>query len=85
MLSKNPAQRLRDILENIDAIRAFTARMAFDDFARPKNSLRRDSCLRLPDDLKASNPFIDWLALAAVGNVHRHGMKSWMMRCWHTL
>jgi uncharacterized protein with HEPN domain len=33
MPSKHPAQRLRDILENIDAIHEFTAGMARNDFA----------------------------------------------------
>jgi uncharacterized protein with HEPN domain len=49
MPSKNPAQRLKDIVENLDAIRAFTAGMD-----------------------KASNPSIDWPAIAAAGNVYRH-------------
>jgi uncharacterized protein with HEPN domain len=31
--SKNPAQRLRDIVDNIDVIEEFTAGMDRDDFA----------------------------------------------------
>jgi uncharacterized protein with HEPN domain len=27
---------------------------------------------RLPDDLKAGHPGIDWVAIAAAGNVYRH-------------
>ena len=32
MPSKNPAQRLRDIIDNIDAIAAFTAQLDFQTF-----------------------------------------------------
>ena len=32
MPSKNPGQRLRDIIENIDAIAAFTDGMTLEDF-----------------------------------------------------
>ena len=39
MPSKNPAQRLRDILENIDAIEAFTAGMAFGEFTRDRKTV----------------------------------------------
>jgi uncharacterized protein with HEPN domain len=36
MPSKNPAQRLRDIIENIDAIAAFTAG---EDFVRDRKTV----------------------------------------------
>ena len=36
MPSKKPAQRLADIVENIDAIRAFTEGMVFEDFAHER-------------------------------------------------
>ena len=39
MPSKNPAQRLRDILENFDAIEAFTAGMTFGEFARDRKTV----------------------------------------------
>ena len=39
MPSKNPAQRLRDIVENIDAIAAFTARMTLEEFVRDRKTV----------------------------------------------
>jgi uncharacterized protein with HEPN domain len=36
MPSKNPAQRLRNIIENIDAIVAFTAGMTLENFGRDR-------------------------------------------------
>jgi uncharacterized protein with HEPN domain len=81
MSSKNPAQRLRDIIDNIDAIRAFTADMSLGDFARDRKTVYAvtraleiisEAARRLPDDLKLRNPGIDWTAVAAAGNVYRH-------------
>ena len=58
MPSKNPAQRLRDIVDNIDLIQEFTARIERDDFAADRKTLyavvralkssrkRRDGCRR---------------------------------------
>jgi uncharacterized protein with HEPN domain len=41
---------------------------------------------RLPDDLKASNPSIDWPAVAAAGNVYRHEYEVVDdALVWHTI
>ena|SRR5260221_457765 len=81
MPSKSPAQRLKDIVDNIDAIRAFTAGMTVDGFVRDRKTVYAvtraleiisESSRRLPDDFKASNLSIDWPAVAAAGNVYRH-------------
>jgi len=81
MSSKNPAQRLRDIIDNIDAIRAFTADMNLGDFAGDQKTVYAvtraleivsEASRRLPDDLKLRHPGIDWTAIAAAGNVYRH-------------
>jgi len=37
--SKNPAQRLRDIVDNIDAIRAFSGGTDYDSFASDRKTL----------------------------------------------
>ena len=42
MPSKNPAQRLQDILDNIAAVRAFTEGMEFDAFAAAGNIYRHE-------------------------------------------
>jgi uncharacterized protein with HEPN domain len=81
MPSKKPAQRLKDIQENIDAIRTFTRGMVFEDFAGDKRTVYAvtraleiisEAVRRLPDDIKATYPEIDWQAVAAAGNVYRH-------------
>jgi uncharacterized protein with HEPN domain len=79
--SKNPEVRLRDILENIAAIREFTlgmdpARMAAD--RRTLYAVVRaleiisEATRRLPEELKTRHPEIDWVAVAAAGNIYRH-------------
>src|ERR1017187_6617623 len=81
MPSKNPAQRLRDIVENIDAIAAFTAGMTLEDFARDRKTVYAvtraleiisEAARRLPDEFKANHPALDWPAVAGAGNVYRH-------------
>ncbi len=72
MPSENPAQRQRDIVDNIDAIREFSAKMDGCDFAA--------------DRKKARHPGIDWAATAAAGNVYRHeyeGVDTALI--WHTV
>jgi uncharacterized protein with HEPN domain len=39
MSSENPAQHLRDIIDNIDAIRAFTPDMSLADFASDRKTV----------------------------------------------
>lgn len=81
MSSKNPAQRLRDIVDNIDAIEAFTAGMEFDAFAADRKTVYAvvraleivsEATRRLPTELKDRHPNIDWIAVAAAGNIYRH-------------
>jgi len=81
MPSKNPAQRLRDILDNIVAIEQFTAGISFGAFTSDRKTVyaasemissARVTSRRLPDDLKGRHPGIDWSSVAAAGNVYRH-------------
>lgn len=81
MPSKNPAQRLADILDNIDAITEFTAEMTFADYVRDRKTVYAvtraleiisEASRRLPEVLKQRHPAIDWNGIAAVGNVYRH-------------
>jgi len=76
MPSKSPAQRLTDIVENIDVIR-----MDAGAFMRDRKTVYAvtraletisEASRRLPDGFKANNPSIDWPAVAAAGNVYRH-------------
>ena len=81
MPSKDPGQRLRDILENIETIQVFTAQMDFAGFARDRKTVYAvtraleiisEASRRLPHELKQRHPEIDWVAVAAAGNVSRH-------------
>ena len=81
MPSKNSAQRLHDLVENIDAIETFTAGMDAKSFAADRKTVYAvvraleivsEASRRLPVDLKDRHPEIDWGAVAAAGNVYRH-------------
>ena len=94
MPSKDPAQRLRDIVDNIDAIQTFTAGMSFEDFARDRKTvyavtraleINSEASRRLPEELKANHAGIDWPAVAAAGNVYRHAYEAVEdTLLWHT-
>lgn len=95
MPSKNPAQRLRDIIDNIDAITVFTAQMEFAAFAADRKTayavvraleIVSEASRRLPAELKDRHPEIDWIAVAAAGNIYRHeyeGVDEKLI--WHTV
>ncbi len=82
MPSKNPAQRLRDILENVAAIGDFTAGMDFDAFQCSRRTIYAvtraleiisEATRRLPDEMKVRYTGLGWPAIAAAGNV-KHGL-----------
>ena len=95
MPSKNPTQRLRDIVDNIDAIEMFTDGMDLLTFAADRKTVYAvvraleivsEASRRLPDDLKGRFPQIDWVAVAAAGNLYRHeyeGVDENLI--WHTV
>jgi uncharacterized protein with HEPN domain len=95
MSSKNPAQRLRDILENIEAILVFAGGMDYAAFAADRKSVYAvtraleivsEASRRLPEDLKSRHPEIDWVAVAAAGNVYRHEYEAVdEAQLWHTV
>ena len=81
MPSKTSAQRLRDILDNIDLVEAFTSGLAYPDFESDRKTVYAvvraleiisEATRRLPAELKERYPDIDWAAVAAAGNVYRH-------------
>ncbi|SRR5271165_3442297 len=83
--SKNPAQRLCDIVDNIDAIREFSAGMDYSAFASDRRTLYAviraleiisEATKRLPVEVKDRHPGIDWVAVAAAGNIYRHEYES---------
>jgi uncharacterized protein with HEPN domain len=95
MSSENPAQRLQDILENIDAIQAFLGDADFAKFTNDRKTLYAvtraleiisEASRRLPEELKGRHPKIDWLAVAAAGNVYRHEYESVdEVQLWYTV
>lgn len=95
MPSKNPAQRLRDIVENIDAITAFTKGFDFDSFKRDRKRYMPSSALSrlsrkhrgdFPAELLNRHPEMDWAAISAGGNVYRHEYEAVDERLiWHTI
>ena len=81
MPSKNPAQRLRDVLENIDLIGEFTRGLSYGGFVADTRTVYAvvraleivsEATRKLPPDLKARYPEIDWMAISAAGNDYRH-------------
>jgi uncharacterized protein with HEPN domain len=95
MPSKNPAQRLCDIIENVDVIAAFTADLDFQAFRADRKTVYAvvraleiisEASRRLPDELLHRHPEIDWAAVAAAGNVYRHeydAVEETLI--WHTI
>jgi uncharacterized protein with HEPN domain len=81
MPSKNPAQRLQDILDNLDLIEAFTTGLGYHGFESDRKTVYAvvraleiisEATRRLPDELKERYADIDWAAVAAAGNIYRH-------------
>jgi uncharacterized protein with HEPN domain len=81
MPSKGVDEYLRDIIENIDAAKAFVKKMSLAEFE--KDRLTHYAVLRAPEiiseasrhltkDVKARHPYIQWRAMADAGNVYRH-------------
>ncbi|MFN0102746.1 MAG: DUF86 domain-containing protein [Bryobacteraceae bacterium] len=95
MPSKNPAQRLFDIVDNVDAIAAFTAGLDAQAFRSDRRTVYAvvraleiisEASRRLPQDLFDRHPQIDWAAVAASGNVYRHEYEAVdETLIWHTV
>lgn len=94
MPSRNPEQRLRDILENIEAVDEFTHEMEFEAFQGSRRTVYAvtraleiisEASRRLPDDFKRRHSHLDWVAIAAAGNVYRHEYDAVdHALLWHT-
>ena len=94
MPSKNPAQRLSDIL-NIAAIQSFTEGIEFEAFRTDRKTLYAvvraleiisEASRRLPDELIRRHPEVDWQAIAAAGNVYRNEYDAVdEALLWHTI
>ncbi|MEO8369036.1 MAG: HepT-like ribonuclease domain-containing protein [Candidatus Solibacter sp.] len=95
MPSKNPIQRLRDIIDNIEAIETFTVALDRAAFVADRKTVYAvvraleivsEASRRLPDELLERHPEIDWVAVAASGNVYRHEYEAVdEALIWHTV
>ena len=94
MPSNNPAQRLADIVENVEAIKSFTSGFTFDTFRADRRTVYAvtraleiisEASRRLPAEFMCRHPEIDWPAVSAAGNVFRHEYDSVdETLVWHT-
>ena len=81
MPSKSGETALRDILYHIDLAGRFISGFdyaAFHDDERTVYAVTRcleivsEASRRLPDDMKARHPGIEWKRIAGAGNIYRH-------------
>ena len=94
MPSKNPAQRWRDIVDNIDAIGTFTEGLDLATFTADRKTVYAvvraleivsEASRRIPAEFKDRFREIDWAAIAAAGNVYRHEYEAVdETLIWHT-
>ena len=95
MLSDAATRALRDIAYHIELAASFAAGTAYETF---KDDMLRlyavTRCLeiiseasrRLPEELKARHPAIEWREMAAAGNFYRHEYEDVAARrVWETL
>jgi len=95
MPSKNPAQRLSDIIDNIDAVTAFVAELDLQAFRADRKTVYAvvraleivsEASRRLPNDLLRNHSEIDWVATAAAGNIFRNEYDAVdEAMIWHTV
>lgn len=81
MLSERQRDALHDILHYAAAALAYIESLDFDQFAAGERTfLATSHCLeiiseasrRLPNEVKARHPHIEWRRMAAAGNIYRH-------------
>jgi uncharacterized protein with HEPN domain len=95
-MPSSPAENaLRDILHHIDLATRFVGGLAYETFlgdVRTVYAVIRcleiisEASRRLPDDLKARHPSIEWKKIAGAGNVYRHNYEDVAARfVWDTV
>src|SRR5580693_189357 len=95
MRSDSTIAVLRDIAHHVDLANAFVSGFELASFcAAPRTLYAVTRCLeiiseasrRLPDELKARHPSIEWREMAAAGNIYRHEYEDVAARrVWLTL
>ncbi len=81
MANKNPLLPLIHVCDAIENIRTFSADVGLDlleskgmfRYAVERNlEIISEASRRIPEELKAHHPYVDWRGIATVGNVLRH-------------
>ena len=81
MPSKDPARRLRDILDHIALVRAWIDGMTLEEFecdAKTRYAVQMalmimgEAAEVLPNEMQARYPDVHWRGLADIGNTFRH-------------
>jgi uncharacterized protein with HEPN domain len=81
MPSQDPGRRLRDILEHISLVRAWTEGMSLEEFAQDTRTryavqmalmIMGEAAEALPPELHERHPDVHWRGLADIGNTFRH-------------
>lgn len=95
MPSKNPAQRLMDIIDNVDAIEGFTSGLDLATFRADRRTVYAvvraleiisEASRRLPSELIDRHSEIDWVAVTTAGNIYRHEYDAVdEAMIWHTV
>jgi uncharacterized protein with HEPN domain len=95
MHSDLAATALQDILHHVDLAERFVAGFDIDKFSADVRTVYATiRCLeiiseasrRLPEELKARHPQIEWKQMAAAGNVYRHDYEDVSARfVWNTV
>jgi len=95
MHSNTERLALRALLENIDLARSFTSGMTLPQFQEDRRTVYAVTrCLeiiseasrKLTAEPKQRHPDIDWIKVAAAGNIYRHGYQVVLPEIlWNTL
>jgi uncharacterized protein with HEPN domain len=93
--SKRAFDALLDIQDAIASVEQFTQGLSFDAFSTSRlhywATLRgleiiSEAIRRLPEDMQARHPHLNWPAMRAIGNVLRHGYDKVEERIiWNTV
>ena len=86
---------LNDILHNMDLAESFMAGLDYEAFHGDRLrvygvtrclEIISEASRRLPDEVKARHPSIEWKAMAAAGNIYRHEYEEVAeRRVWNTV
>ena len=85
MPTQDPARRLRDILDHIALVRAWTEHLTFEAFAEDTRTryavqmalmIMGEAADALPPEVRDRHPAVHWRGLADIGNVFRHEYRA---------